>query len=275
MNRHRVSFRLALFGLAFSVAGCDLSSKSTSPDTAWVAPSPNLPGAPLIPERSVLRPFIKTSLGQIPAGECAGTAFVVSLDQNERPLVLTAMVLLGIEKFFQGLPTPSELRNSSQSITLSDAFGSMDGVVSARGFVELNEPGKQDEPSETLGSILAIELGDKHSFKSFELSETLPAVGEKVWLSAAVVGGAPSSQRQHEAVVNAITPDGNIEVRFANKQLNLDGTIGAPMLNQEGKVIAMHLGPKDPSDKLLSVGHPTNRFLPSLRSSVTKHNPSK
>ncbi len=227
-------------------------------------PSPNLPGAPLVPERSVLRPYFKTKLGQIPAGESAATAFAVSIDGSSKPIVLTALSTLAEGQFFTAQPTPDRLNAELESITLSDAFGSMDGVVTARAFLEIPESGFAKDANAPAGDILAIQLADKVPFKSLTLSDSLPALGEKVWISAAIFGGAPPSQMQHEAIVTDLPSDGSIHYRFENKKLSLKGTLGAPMLNSEGKVVAIHLGAIDAADPLLAAGNPTVRFAPYL-----------
>lgn len=269
MAYSNIILRCIPFWIVF--AGCSASSvNDQSFPSAMDIPSPNLPGAPLIPERSVLRPFVKTSNGQIPAGESAAIAFVVRIDEEQEPIVLTALSVLKPGKFFTGLSTPSRLNVGLESITLSDAFGSMDGVVSAFAFFDFPESGFADDLSAKAGDILAIQLGNKNPFKSFLLSETMPSQGEKIWLSAAVFGGAPPSQRQHEAVVTNTDSQGNIEYRFENKKLSLQGTLGAPILNAEGKVVAIHLGAIDPADPLLAQGNPTVRFLPYLTKALKK-----
>lgn len=238
--------------------------------SAMDIPSPNLPGAPLIPERSVLRPYVKTSNGQIPAGESAATAFAVNIEENQQPVVLTALSVLDTGKFFTGRPTPNSLNLGLESITLSDAFGSMDGVVSAFAFIDIPESGFADDSNAKAGDVLAIQLGNKNPFKSFRLSESLPSVGEKIWLSAAVFEGASPSQRQHEAIVMQVDAGGIIQYRFENKKLTLQGTLGAPMLNADGKVIAIHLGAIDRADPLLAKGNSTARFLPYLTAALNK-----
>ena len=233
-------------------------------------PSPNLPGAPLIPERSVLRPYAKTGNGQIPAGESVATAFAVTIEENQQPVVLTALSVLDTGKYFSGRPTPNSLNLGLESITLSDAFGSMDGVVSAFAFIDIPESGFADDSNANAGDVLAIQLGNKNPFKSFRLSDSLPSIGEKVWLSAAVFEGASPSQRQHEAVVTQVDAKGTIQYRFENKNLSMQGTLGAPILNVEGKVIAIHLAAIDPADPLLAKGNPAARFLPYLTSALNK-----
>lgn len=251
--------------------GCLKSNvEDQSSQSAMDIPSPNLPGAPSIPERSVLRPYMKTGNGQIPAGESVATAFAVTIEENEKPVVLTALSVLDAGKYFAGRPTPNSLNLGMESITLSDAFGSMDGVISAFAFIDIPESGFADSQNAKAGDVLAIQLGNKNPFKSFRLSASLPSVGEKIWLSAAVFEGASPSQRQHEAVVTQVDAMGIIQYRFENKKLSMQGTLGAPMLNADGKVIAIHLGAIDPADPLLAKGNPTARFLPYLISALKK-----
>ena len=250
--------------------GCLPSARDTGSDgVVWDIPSPNLPGAPLVPEKSVLRPFCKTTLGQVPAGESVATAFAVTMDAFDKPIVLTAFSFLKPGKFFAAPPDPIKLNQILESITLSDAFGAMDGVVEAFAFIEIAEAGFQEDSGALAGDVLAIQLGNRILFKTFQLSESLPSVGEKVWLSAAVFGGAPSSQRQHVAVVTNVIEGGNIQYRFENKTLSFLGTLGAPILNQEGKVVAIHLGISDETEPLVATGNPTARFLPYLKNAAS------
>lgn len=260
---------LCIVPLCLVLAGCLFTNDSShSPQAGLNIPSPNLPGAPLVPERSVLRPYFKTKLGQIPAGESAATAFAVSIEGSPKPIVLTALSTLAAGEFFSDQPAPSRLNADLESITLSDAFGSMDGVVSAREFLEIPESGIANASDVQAGDVLAIQLGDKIPFKSFELGDSLPAVGEKIWISAAVFEGAPPSQMQHEAVVTALPDDGNIHYRFENRKLSLKGTLGAPVLNKEGKVIAIHLGAINATDPLLAAGNPAVRFAAYLAAAL-------
>jgi|694.fasta_scaffold119576_3 hypothetical protein len=251
--------------------GCSTSFvEDKSSQSAMDIPSPNLPGAPLIPERSVVRPYVKTSNGEIPVGESVATAFAVTIEENQKPIVLSALSVLDTGKFFTGRPAQNSFNLGLESITLSDAFGSMDGVVSAFAFIDIPESGFADDSNAKAGDVLAIQLGNKNPFKSFRLSDSLPTVGEKIWLSAAVFEGAPPSQRQHEAVLTQVEVNGNIQYRFENKKLSFQGTLGAPILNAEGKVIAIHLGAIDPADPLLAKGNPAARFLPYLTSALNK-----
>lgn len=258
------------------LAGCSSTNDSNQSSRAGMnIPSPNLPGAPLVPERSVLRPYFKTKLGQIPAGESAATAFAVSIEGNPKPIVLTALSTLAAGEFFSTQPTPNRLNADLEVITLSDAFGSMDGVVSARAFIEIPESGFAKDSNAPAGDVLAIQLGEKVPFKSLMLGDSLPVIGEKVWISAAIFEGAPPSQMQHEAVVTALPADGNIHYRFENKKLSLKGTLGAPVLNAEGKVVAIHLGAIDTTDPLLAAGNPTARFLPYLAAALVHETQSE
>ena len=70
-----------------------------------------------------------------------------------------------------------------ESITLSDAFGSMDGVTSAPSFVEFIEAGFDDNPDAATGNILAVNLPAKTRFNAFDLSEKLPQVGDNTTVS--------------------------------------------------------------------------------------------
>ena len=191
----------------------------------------------MIPERAVLRPFCRTSLGQVAAGEGVATAFVVNVGPGESPIALTVLSLLEMGDHFSRRPQSNELKMIKESITLSDAFGSMDGVTTAASFVEFIEAGFDDNPDAAAGNMLAINLPAKTRFNAFDLSEQLLQVGDKVWLAAALYVGAPPSEYQHSATVTNIEVAGNICYKFGNTKISFQGTQGAPIIDQERHTI--------------------------------------
>ena len=99
-------FALLFFVAASLVAGCN------NPEDSYVQvppPSPNLPGAPLIPEIAVLRPFFQTTLGNVDVGSAVGTAFAVKPEGSDSSIVLTAFSILGPSSGLSRQALPSEL----------------------------------------------------------------------------------------------------------------------------------------------------------------------
>ncbi len=259
---------LLLIHLAFAViffsTGCQKTELEVMRDPP---PSPNLPGAPLIPERSILRPFFQTTLGNVDAGSSVGTAFGAEIDGDDRTFVLTALSILGPASGLTRQAAPAELSEIFKSITLGDAFGSFDGVLSASGFIGVLESSPFDQTS-LAGDIVAISMPNKTRASKLRLSADHPAKGDSVWLSAAMYAGAPPSQRQHAATVTGEDEHGNIVYEFENNKLTHQGTVGAPILNKKGDVVAIHLGGSQSMGTLTGFANPASRFLSYLEAAV-------
>lgn len=241
-----------------------------NPDDDYVPPlqpSPNLPGAPLIPEIAVLRPYFQTTLGSVDVGSAVGTAFAVEQSGSDSPVVLTALSVLGTDSGFTRQAQSTELTEVFKTCTLGSAFGGFDGVVSATGFVVIPESAPCDQPS-AAGDILAISMPTKSRVGKFKLSDDLPAKGETIWLSTAMFAGAPPSQRQHSAIVTGQDASGNITYTFDDPTITHQGTLGAPILNKKGDVVAIHLGGTTEAGKLTGFANPSARFAKYLEAAV-------
>ena len=229
--------------------------------------SPNLPGAPEIPEIAVLRPYFQTTLGNVDVGSAVGTAFAIEHEGIKAPVVLTALTILGPASGLTGQAKAAELAGVFKTCTLGSAFGGFDGVVSATGFLPILESAPFDQPSPA-GDVLAITMPEKTRFGRFKLSNEMPAKGETIWLSAAMFIGVPPSQRQHSAIVTGQDENGNITYTFDDKTISHQGTLGAPLLNKKGEVIAIHLGGSKEDGKLTGFANPTAKFSKYLESAL-------
>jgi hypothetical protein len=261
---------LSRFALLFFVA-TTLVTGCNKPEDNYVSvpqPSPDLPGAPLIPEIAVLRPFFQTTLGSVDVGSSVGTAFAVKPEGSDSSIVLTALSILGPSSGLSRQALPEELSEIYQSVTLGSAFGGFDGVVSATGFLRIPESASFEQESEA-GDILAITMPKKSRFGTFKLSNDLPAKGEKIWLSAAMFVGVPPSQRQHSAIVTGQDDHGNITYEFDDRSIGHQGTVGAPILNKKGEVVAIHLGGASQDGKLTGFANPTSRFSKHLEAALS------
>lgn len=260
----KYSFVFASYLALVLVAGCQNSEVQF---TRELPPSPNLPDAPLIPEIAVLRPYFQTTLGNVDAGSAVGTAFAVEHQGSDSPIVLTALSVLGPASGLTRQAEASELVEIFTSSTLGSAFGGFDGVVSATGFVVIPESASFDQKSEA-GDILAISMPKKSRVGTFKLSKELPAKGETIWLSAAMFAGVPPSQRQHSAIVTGQDENGNITYIFDDRTITHQGTLGAPILNKKGDVVAIHLGGTTEKGMLTGFANPTVRFSKHLESAL-------
>ena len=244
--------------------GCQRSEEQYAQSPS---PSPDLPGAPLIPEISVLRPYFQTTLGNVNVGSAVGTAFAVELQGYDSAVVLTALNILGPSSGLTRQALAAELDAVFETCTLGSAFGGMDGVMSATGFLVIPESAPFDQPS-AAGDILAITMPKKTRVGKFKLSNEQPANGETIWLSAPMFVGAPPSQRQHSAIVTGQDEHGNITYEFDDRSIGHQGTVGAPILNKKGEVVAIHLGGASRDGKLTGFATPTSRFSKHLEAAL-------
>jgi len=265
-NQMKISFAFAFASFLIIVlgAGCQNSEVQFVRDSY---PSPNLEGAPEIPEIAVLRPYFQTTLGNVDAGSAVGTAFAIEHEGTNSPIVLTALSILGPASGLTRQAKAIELVEVFQTCTLGSAFGGFDGVVSATEFLSIAESAPFDEPT-LAGDVLAIMMPEKTRVGKFKLSNQMPAKGETIWLSAAMFVGVPPSQRQHSAIVTGQDANGNITYTFDDKTISHQGTVGAPILNKKGEVIAIHLGGTTEEGKLTGFANPTARFSKHLESAV-------
>ena len=228
-------------------------------------PSPDLPGAPKIPKLAVLRPYCQSKLGNIDAGSAAATAFVAKLD-DQPAVVVTVLSLLSKANGLSRDVAAGEQAEIVTGVTLGSAFGEIDSVIVADRVLAT--------PS-AAGDMLAIALPSSalDRMGTLSLAKELPAVGTQVWLSAALYAGAPASQRQHVAVVTGVDPTGQLTYKFDNNTISFQGTAGAPILNQAGEVVAIHLAGSLDGESLTGYGNPTSTWLPHLQSALAQKQP--
>lgn len=254
--------------LSFVATMLTLGCQNAEDNVAQAPPlSPNLPGAPLIPDLSVLRPYFQTTLGNVDVGSAVGTAFAIEQQGSDSPIVLTALSVLGPASGLTRQAMAAELAEVYKTCTLGSAFGGFDGVISATGFLGIPESAPLGQPS-AAGDILAITLPEKTRAGKFKLSNDLPAKGETIWLSAAMFVGAPPSQRQHSAIVTGEDENGNITYEFDDRSITHQGTPGAPILNKKGEVVAIHLGGTKLDGKLTGFANPASRFSKYLEAAL-------
>jgi len=90
---------------------------------------------------------------------------------------------------------------------------------------------------------------------ALELAADEPAVGDRVWLLARLVGGAEPDVYLHPAHVR-VANDKILGYEFENNQLNLTATSGAPVVNAQGKIVALNIGGGLTGGKLNVFGNP-------------------
>ncbi len=251
------AFSLAL---TFScLVGCDRNEPFT---TGGGSPSSNQ-SPPQPPAGSLFRPTFETTLGTIEAG----TAFEISLTNASRPILLTAIHLLGPDGGAPHKVPAVEVPQVVKSLELKDCFDASLDFPKPGSPIVISEAAAYDDKSKA-GDILAFWAPKGDQIHPFVLAMTVPVKGRRVWLAAAVLEGAPPTQKLHAATVTGIDRDGYLIYRFDNSKLVLQATSGAPVLNSSGEVVAINIGGGKERFTLFGFGNPVSRFRPFLEAAI-------
>lgn len=247
------AFALANLG----VGGCGRFEPTTPHAGGQRTPTPQI--GPEVPGYSVWRPFFSTTLGDHTTSEIVGTAFVVSAG-DAPPRLVTSLRLLGPDTGLAQPESPAAARAAVTEVWLTDAFGATDATLRAGKPVEismsqqLTPSGESDEgavssveedPSDELAAreLIVVTGGPAEKrLRPLRLADQPASKGDTVWLVTAVFAGAPASQTCHEATITSVGGDGELRYEFENERLSLHATAGAPLLNDDGQVVGVHLG---------------------------------
>lgn len=216
-------------------AGC-----GQSPEVSLAAPESLVPPGPEVSSNSIWRPFFFTDVGDQPIHEIVGTGFGVKVDDHESPLLVTSLSLLGPEGGLTAAIEPERIDQAVREVIINEAFGVSDSVIQMGVPLRLDPARAGELPWSELGVVIVPADHRGKRIRPLPFADSSPEVGETIWLATAVFGGAPASQTVHESVVTARGDQGQLRYRFVNPRLNLHAAAGAPLLNDDGEVVAMH-----------------------------------
>jgi len=86
-------------------------------------------------------------------------------------------------------------------------------------------------------------------------TDTAPSGGDRVWLLARLIEGAPPDVYLHPAHVR-FANEKILVYEFENSQLTLTATSGAPVVKAQGKIVALNIGGGSGGGKLNAFGNP-------------------
>lgn len=215
---------------------------TTSTTTASIAP-PEVERAPVVPPPIVLRPMIQVEATQI----VSGRAFVLRTHADAEPAILTAASLFGPAG---GLP--STLNPQMLPALVGDAifFDLLDGAMRARGTIQRppqgslsTRLGSGDGSPDASRDLVTLALLPGHSLEPLELRQTPLVAGQHLWLPTQPPDELDTEEALLVGRVSAVWDQG-YSVRFAGTVV-LDGQVGAPLLDSQGRVAGMLVGQGD------------------------------
>ena len=237
--------------------GCSRFENSASQTGGQQAPTVQV--GPKVPEYSIWRPFFATTLGNHTPSEIVGTAFAVAADDDAPPRLVTSLRLIGPETGLAKADSPAAARAAITELWLTDTFGATDNTLRAGEPVELAMPheptssgespegadssAEEEKSVELVARELIVATGGpaEKRLRPLRLADRPALKGDTVWMVTAVFGGASPSQRCHRATITSVGDEGYLEYEFENERLSLHAATGAPLLNDDGLVVGVHL----------------------------------
>ncbi len=224
-------------------------------------PRPNRPkSAPLILSTGTLfHPRFGTSEGEVNAG----TAFAAKLTGKSQILILSALHLFGPTGGLKSNIEPDKLTTVWKKLVVEDCktqnyFGEIQ-------MQPLNLSGARPHPQESdLGDIAACKVNDATAIEALPLSQRIPSKGERVWLMSKLPG---TRELIHAATVEQLD-NGWLRYRFLNRDINIQNTGGAPIIDHQGKVVAVNANISQKNGKTIGYGTPVVNFYPTLAALV-------
>ena len=209
-----------------------------------------------IEKDAVLKPTFMTGSDSF----TGGTAFVCKV--KEKKFIITAHHLFGpacgLDKQYSWKEAPVTFSTvTGISINSPKKFITSNSSVIITGAKELN---KNDASKD----LAAYEIPIANLFPSLVLSEVQAKVGEKVRILARVRG-----QKKLQIISGTVTESKIQDCSYVldDSKIVMKGTSGAPVLNEQGKVIAIHIGSYDHDAKKYGVGNPCTSIINLLKKS--------
>lgn len=228
--------------------------------TACTNSSKTVMTEPVLLENTILRPTFELKDDSFEAG----TAFAVDMPDEKVSLVLTALHLFGPDGGLDKNIPSTELPSIVEKVTFEDAFSGKDCGECIK---VLNIPDAKPSP-DIDKDIVAFYYGDNMKVPKLKISDELPKIGESVWLAAPILG-ASKDQKLYKGKVS-YSKDKMILYAFDDKTISLQATSGAPVLNNEGKVVGINIGSINKNGQLIGAANPCTSFKKMLKNALKK-----
>jgi hypothetical protein len=218
---------------------------------------------PTVPDGFALRPTFKTSQGTV----TSGTAFAVKIGDDV--VIITAYHLFGPAGGLAEWIPADAVGAGVTGATLQDIYsGKKVGVAGAAHVVEgarmMDENGADaDLAVLRVGERSMRDRMEQGGLTPGELAAAGPKKGDAVYVATKPVSG--EAPRAIPATVVEVS-DTFVFYEFTNGGLDLTATSGAPLLDDAGKVVGLHIGGGQIEGKLIGSGAP----IPAVRARIDK-----
>ncbi|MBX3431960.1 MAG: hypothetical protein KF847_01305 [Pirellulales bacterium] len=253
----------------------------------------NVPDAVASTAAWVFRPKFDTVYGDAIAGMC----FVAKAGDDDRPVLITSLSMLGRPGGLRYDIATEELGNRVRSVTLHDPVGKTPPqAVEAVPLITMPTDhryfGASGFAFENCGNFAAFRLPESFEGPAGALSYLRPARGARAWLIGRVAADETASL-VHPVVISAVTPlsqsrrpGSNDDASFGNVQsivvapvaatADLQGLLGAPLVNSQGEVFGVvHQFGASRDGGSLAYCVPVERFRDSLTSALERERPGE
>jgi len=208
---------------------------------------------------TLFRPRFGTSEGEV----YAGTAFAAKLPGKSQTLILTALHLFGPAGGLKTEIEADKLAKAWNKLIVEDC--KTDNYFGEIRMQPLNLSGARPHPQKSeLGDIAACTVTDPTAIEALPLSPRIPSNGERVWLVSKLRG---SRGLMHPATVER-RENGWLLYSFTDRNIDIQSTSGAPIVDQKGKVVAVSTSSTQKDGKTIGCGTPVLNFYPTLATLV-------
>lgn len=220
----------------------DTSSESPDFTQALEVPEPNLEGL------VIYRPGFKGRFGST----VAGTAFPIRSKDKSKVVMLTASHLVGeaggLDRDFTG----EEIVEGFEELVCQPIGQEFPMIISSRILPTLHAKGMDWSTGayDLLGFL--VEGIDPDNALSVEALQ--PEVGDPVWLYAEVIGRSNVPELYLAVVVES--NEDWLEYAFHMPSLSLRATSGAPVIDRQGRLVAVNLGGYNQDERVYGSGNP-------------------
>ncbi len=197
---------------------------------------------------SVCAPSFDTASGTL----SAGTAFVLRAPSKGKrsEVLVTAHHLFGPAGGLQQNITWTDLPSFVRSVRCESLENSTK-VLRAGRALRIVGAHAYSEPGEAL-DVAAFTMASGSS-DGLDLASSRPNVGQQIWLLARVVSGESFTKLLHPARVVSID-DQWVRFEYQNARLTLQATSGAPIVDVDGRVVAINIGGISNAGRLVGIG---------------------